>query len=90
MFRLYQPKAWRPQSAILAIDEATLARLGGMRRTSAGRWPMALRLVAAARPGRRGDRRDRSPTRDDSKPRIDRALASGLPAKRPTWCFRPC
>jgi signal transduction histidine kinase len=48
MFRLYQPKPWQPQSAILAIDEATLARFGGMRI----RKPLAdaLRLVAAARP----------------------------------------
>lgn len=30
MFRLYQPKPWLPQSAILAIDEATLAKYGGM------------------------------------------------------------
>jgi signal transduction histidine kinase len=49
MFRLYQPKPWQPQSAILAIDEATLASIGGMRRI---RGPLAegLLLVAAAHP----------------------------------------
>jgi signal transduction histidine kinase len=49
MFRLYQPKPWQPQSAILAIDEATLASIGGMRRI---RRPLAegLLLVAAAHP----------------------------------------
>ena len=48
IFRWYQPKPWQPQSAILAIDEATLARFGGMRI----RKPLAeaLRLVAAAHP----------------------------------------
>ena len=48
MFRLYQPKPWQPQSAILAIDEATLAKIHGMRI----RKPLAdaLRLVAAAHP----------------------------------------
>jgi signal transduction histidine kinase len=47
-FRWYQPKPWQPQSAILAIDEATLARFGGMRI----REPLAraLRLVSAAHP----------------------------------------
>jgi len=45
IFRLYQPKPWQPQSAILAIDEATLARFGGMHI----RQPLAdaLLLVAA-------------------------------------------
>ena len=49
MFRFYQPKPWQPQSAILAIDEATLAAIGGMRRI---RRPLAdgLLLVAAAHP----------------------------------------
>ncbi len=50
MFRLYQPKPWTPQSAILAIDEVTLAAVrGGMRGI---RTPLAegVRLVAAARP----------------------------------------
>ena len=48
IFRLYQPKPWQPQSAILAIDEATLARFGGMHI----RQPLAdaLLLVAAAHP----------------------------------------
>ena len=48
MFRWYQPKPWQPQSAILAVDEATLAKYGGMRI----RQPLAdaLRLVAAAGP----------------------------------------
>src|ERR1035437_9257917 len=49
MFRLSPPKPWQPQSAILAVDEATLAHIGGM---SHFRKPLAegLRLVAAARP----------------------------------------
>ena len=49
MFRLYQPKTWQPQSAILAIDEATLSKIGGMRRI---RRPLAqgMLLVAAAHP----------------------------------------
>ncbi len=49
MFRLYQPKSWQPQSAILAVDEATLAGIGGMRRI---RRPLAdgLLLVTAAHP----------------------------------------
>ncbi len=47
-FRWYQPKPWQPQSAILAIDEATLARFGGMHI----RKPLAeaLRLLAAVHP----------------------------------------
>lgn len=49
MFRLYQPKPWRTQSAILAIDEGTLAKYGGMQHT---RKPLAdaLRLIAAVNP----------------------------------------
>jgi len=49
MFRIYQPKPWQPQSAILAVDESTLAKIGGMRRI---RKPLAagLLLVAAAHP----------------------------------------
>ena len=49
MFRLYRPKPWRPKCAILAVDEATLARIGGMRRI---RRPLAdgLQLVAEAQP----------------------------------------
>jgi signal transduction histidine kinase len=50
MLRRYQPKPWRPQSAILAIDEHTLqATPGGMRGI---RPPLAeaLRLVSAAGP----------------------------------------
>jgi signal transduction histidine kinase len=48
MFRLYRPKPWQPQSAILAIDEATLAKYGGMHI----RKPLAdaLRLLAAVHP----------------------------------------
>jgi signal transduction histidine kinase len=49
MFRLYQPKPWKPQSAILAIDEATLAKIGGMRRIRP-RLAEGLLLVAAAHP----------------------------------------
>jgi signal transduction histidine kinase len=49
MFRLYQPKPWQPQSAILAIDEGTLARYGGMVRI---RKPLAdaLRLIDTVHP----------------------------------------
>jgi signal transduction histidine kinase len=32
MFRLHSPALWKPQSAILAIDEATLLEEGGIRR----------------------------------------------------------
>jgi CHASE2 domain-containing sensor protein len=48
MFRLYQPPQWKPQSAILAIDEATLAKYEGMHI----RKPLAdaLRLIAAVHP----------------------------------------
>ena len=48
MSRLYPPKPWQPQSAILAIDEATLAAAGGMHI----REPLAraLRLIAAVHP----------------------------------------
>ncbi len=48
IFRLYQPKPWQTQSAILAIDEGTLAKYGGMHI----RKPLAdaLQLIAAARP----------------------------------------
>ena len=48
MFRLYQPKPWRTQLAILAIDEGTLAKFGGMHI----RKPLAdaLGLLAAVHP----------------------------------------
>jgi signal transduction histidine kinase len=48
MFRLYQPAPWQTQSAILAVDEATLAQYGGMRI----RKPLAdaLHLIAAVHP----------------------------------------
>ena len=48
MFRLYRPKPWQPQSAILAIDEATLAKYRGMH----VRKPLAdaLRLIDAQHP----------------------------------------
>jgi len=47
-FRWYQPKPWQPQSAILAIDEATLKKYEGMHI----RKPLAdaLRLIAAVHP----------------------------------------
>jgi signal transduction histidine kinase len=49
MFRLYQPKPWQPQSAILGIDEPTLAKYHGMPHI---REPLAraLRLIAAVHP----------------------------------------
>jgi signal transduction histidine kinase len=48
MFRLYRPTPWQPQSAILAIDEATLARQNGMHI----RQPLAdaLDLIASVHP----------------------------------------
>ena len=48
MFRLYPQKPWQPQSAILAIDEATLSHYGGMHI----REPLAeaLHLIAAVQP----------------------------------------
>jgi signal transduction histidine kinase len=48
MFRLYRPKPWQPQSAILAIDEATASEFGGMH----VREPLAraLQLIAAVHP----------------------------------------
>jgi len=48
MFRLYQPKPWQPQSAILAVDEATLAKYRGMH--TRGPLAQALRLIAAVHP----------------------------------------
>ncbi|MGD0501014.1 MAG: CHASE2 domain-containing protein [Bryobacteraceae bacterium] len=49
MFRLYKPKPWQTQSAILAIDEQTLRKYGGM---DAIRAPLAkaLQQVAHAAP----------------------------------------
>jgi len=49
MFRRFQPPPWQPGSAILAIDEPTLQRFGGMRNI---RKPLAegLRLVALGHP----------------------------------------
>jgi signal transduction histidine kinase len=49
VFRLYQPKPWQPQSAILAIDEASLAKYRGMLHI---RNPLAeaLGLIAAVHP----------------------------------------
>jgi signal transduction histidine kinase len=74
MFRLYQPKPWRPQSAILAIDEATLARFGGMRI----RQPLAdaLRLVAAAHPAAVAI--DVTLTDQGDSPAADQALAAAF------------
>jgi signal transduction histidine kinase len=48
MFRLYRPAPWQPHSAILAIDEGTLQKYGGMHI----RKPLAdgLRLIAAVHP----------------------------------------
>ena len=49
MFRLYEPPPWQAESAVLAIDEATLNSCGGMQGI---RRPLAdsLNLVAAAAP----------------------------------------
>ena len=49
MFRLYDPPAWAPQSAILAIDEPTLLAAGGMLHIRP-RLAQALRQVDAASP----------------------------------------
>jgi signal transduction histidine kinase len=49
MFRLYRPAPWRPQSVVLAIDETTLRKYGGM---DSIRKPLAdgLKLIAGAAP----------------------------------------
>ena len=49
MFRLYRPAPWRPQSVVLAIDEATLRKYGGM---DSIRQPLAdgLKIIAGAAP----------------------------------------
>ena len=49
MFRLYQPKPWQPESALLTIDEQSLVELQGLRNI---RQPLAkaLERVAVARP----------------------------------------
>jgi signal transduction histidine kinase len=49
MFRLYRPAPWRPQSVVLAIDEATLRKYGGM---DSIRKPLAdaLKIIAGAAP----------------------------------------
>src|ERR1017187_9015230 len=75
MFRLYQPKPCHPQSAILAIDEATLASIGGMRRI---RRPLAdgLLLVTAAHP--KAVAVDVILTDQGDDPEQDRALAKAF------------
>ena len=75
LFSLYQPKPWQPQSAILAIDEATLAGMGGMRRI---RRPLAdgLLLVAAAHP--KAVAVDVILTDQGDDPEEDRALAKAF------------
>jgi len=50
MFRRYQPKPWQPESAILAIDEATLASVEGGMLSIRRPLAQALRLVGTARP----------------------------------------
>jgi signal transduction histidine kinase len=49
MYRLYRPAPWRPQSVVLAIDEATLGKYGSM---DSMRKPLAdgLKIVAGAAP----------------------------------------
>ncbi len=49
MFRLYRPEPWETESALLAIDEETLAAFGGMRNIRAP-LARALERVAAAGP----------------------------------------
>ena len=70
VFRLYRPKAWQPQSAILAIDEANLSEAGGMHI----REPLAraLRLIAAVHPAAVAI--DVTLTDRDDKPAEDLAL----------------
>jgi len=76
MFRLYQPKPWQPQSALLAIDERTLAACGGL---GGIRKPLAqgLRLVAAAAP--KAVAVDVL-LADENDPNVDAALAEALRA----------
>ena len=49
MYRLYKPAPWKPQSVVLAIDEATLRKYGGMDDI---RKPLAdaLKIIAGAAP----------------------------------------
>ena len=74
MFRLYQPKPWQPQSAILAIDEGTLAKYRGMHI----REPLAeaLRLIAAVDPTAVAI--DVTLTDQGDNPAGDRALAEAF------------
>jgi signal transduction histidine kinase len=75
IFRLYRPKPWQPESALLVVDERTLDRIrGGM---GGIRGPLAegLELVAAAHP--------RAVAVDlilanPADPAADRALAAAL------------
>ena len=50
MFRLYQPKSWTTQSALLAIDEETLASIPGGIHGIRKPLAAALHLVASASP----------------------------------------
>lgn len=50
MFRLYNPKPWKPQSIILAIDEATLAATDGGMMNIRTKLARALRLIDQAKP----------------------------------------
>src|SRR5689334_81021 len=49
MFRMYRPRPWQTQSALLAIDEESLRAVQGMRHLR-GPLAEALARVAAARP----------------------------------------
>jgi len=50
MFRLYNPKPWKPQSIILAIDEATIASTEGGMMDIRPKLARALRLIDNAKP----------------------------------------
>ena len=83
LFRLEQPAPWKPQSAILAIDEATLAQYGGLIgiRSALAEGiekilpvhPKAIAVdIILAEPG---------------SPETDRKLEAAF-ARAPNWCFR--
>jgi signal transduction histidine kinase len=50
MFRLYRPKPWQPESALLVVDERSLDDMAGGMGGLRGPLARGLRLVAAAHP----------------------------------------
>jgi hypothetical protein len=50
MFRMYQPKPWEPESALLVFDDRTLDSIPGGRESYREPLARALRLLAPAKP----------------------------------------